>query len=755
MLNHDALAQLRGLKDQIESEKEHAEGVLRGTAARYGFVKLDDGREVFVPPDEMLKGFHGDRVRVCVQPGKDKRLVAEIEGLVESALQEFTGRCVSKGKAMFVQPDLVDMQRWLFLPPQNRKGVADGDYLRCAVQRHPIRDGKPQARVIERIGAPGDAGIENRYTMARHGLQATWPEDESAAVEQLLQTRDPLSDETRTDLSDLPFVSIDAARTLDIDDALYAEVTSEGWILYVAIADPTAYIDAQSPLRELLRHRASSVYFHGAAVPMLPESIAQKRCALAEDELRPALICRLAVAEDGNVGDFSFCEGKVRSRAKLSYYAVDRYLAGQDDSLICHATPLEALYQVSRALRTRRETMELVMEERTDYRWILNDQGHIDHVEPSEKLLSQRLVEECMVAANRCAARLLAENEASGPFVVHDGFRGDKRKDREKFVSLYVAELKDADLDSLGGYRGLIKCLNNSKHELPLRSMVNRLLTRARFSKRPGQHMGMSLALYTNCTSPLRRYLDFVVHLQIKAILHQQEPTGCDQPELDALNQRLQRLRRVSLEAERWLTLEYLQRLQQSSPGPWAARVVHLGNTGFTVRLEENGLEGYVDLRRSPEKFSFEKWTATLHSRTRQFRVELPVQVTLVGADEESLHLPLFELAAASGLKAKKSGRKSKAASSAAVQNPDESAQIAQPELPETAAAEILPETAAAEAVVADVPGPEEAIPAQMCDPAPPTAQDIEGDGGSESSTTPGISEVAEPATAVEPPKTS
>ena len=651
MLDRQALNQLQGLKKQIESEKEHADAVLRGTTGRYGFARLDDGREVFVPPEEMLKAFPGDRVRVCVRPGKDKRPVAEIEKLLESPLGVFTGRCVRKGNAFFVQPDLPELKRWLFLPTQSRNGAEEGDYLRCALQRHPIRDGKPQAKVLERIGSGSDAGIENRYVMAKYGLTASWPEESIAAAQSLLTEKQPLEDAHREDLTDLALVSIDSARTQDIDDALYAEVTSDGWILYVAIADPTAYIDADSALRSILSERGSSVYFHGAVAPMLPECLAQGGCALAEGELRPALVCRMAVSEDGEVGDFRFMEATVKSGAKLSYYAVDRYLSGQNESLICHATPLEALYQASRALRAHREAHGLVMEDRREYRWILNDTGHIDHIEPSEKLQSQRLVEECMVAANRCAARFLADQGTGGPFVVHDGFRRDRLKDREKFLQLYAAELREIDPDSLDGYRQLVSHLATSEHELPLRSMLNRLLTRARLSIRPGAHMGMSLPAYTNCTSPLRKYLDYLVHLQIKAALRGDTEKFCAQPELDKLQQRLRLHRTATQEAERWLAHQYLEALQATEPGPWEARVSHIENTGFMVRLEANGLEGYVDLRKIGEKFSFDKWTATLSSKTRAFRIDTPVKVSLAGTSPETPHLALFTLDKISGLK--------------------------------------------------------------------------------------------------------
>jgi exoribonuclease R len=127
--------------------------------------------------------------------------------------------------------------------------------------------------------------------MAKHGLAPNWPEAGSAGG--ALAERDPTADEQREDLSDLAFVSIDAARTQDIDDALYAEVTSDGWLLYVAIADPTPTSRRLAAAR-VVRRRASSVYFHGAVAPMLPEAMAQERCALAENELRPALVCRVA-----------------------------------------------------------------------------------------------------------------------------------------------------------------------------------------------------------------------------------------------------------------------------------------------------------------------------------------------------------------------------------------------------------------------------------------------------------------------------
>jgi VacB/RNase II family 3'-5' exoribonuclease len=631
MLNQESLSQLKGLKDQMESVKEHADALVKGTQARYGFAVLEDGREIFIPPDEMLKAFPDDRVRVCIRPDKGDRPIAEIERLLDCPLGEFTGRCVRKGKAIFVAPDLPRLSRWLFIPPHARNGVSEGDYVRCAVLRHPIKDGKPQAKILSVVGNADTVGIENLYTAAKFQLPTSWSEAALKEMRELLTQACPSEDPARADLTDLEFVSIDAARTQDIDDALYAEITSGGWNLYVAIADPTAYIKPDSLLEREIASRATSAYFHGDALPMMPEELSQQSCALAENETRPALVCRIAVSDDGLVGDFEFIEARVRSRAKLSYYAVDRYLSGDNDELMSHSTPLEALYQVYQALRGQRARSELVMEDRLEYRWILNDKKHIDHIEQSEKLLSQRLVEECMVAANRCSGRFLRDRECSGPFIRHPGFRGDRKDEIRKFLERFLPDHVDSDVNELAVYRDIMVQLAKPGHSLPLRSMVNRMLTRAHLDTSPGVHMGMSLPCYSNCTSPLRKYVDFLTHRQIKQTLRgEAAQTLVEDSLLKTLGERIQRVRSAAQESEQWLQCVYMS----SQVGTeFDATITHINSSGFSARLLINGIAGTVDLRKDEEKFTYDRWSANLRSKTRVFVLDSPVRVILQRVD--------------------------------------------------------------------------------------------------------------------------
>ena len=86
MFNRNAMAQLKGLREELEAQNEHTEATVKGTQHRYGFAVTADGREIFIPPDEMLKVLPGDKIAICIRPAKkgqgkqDKagRTVAEI-----------------------------------------------------------------------------------------------------------------------------------------------------------------------------------------------------------------------------------------------------------------------------------------------------------------------------------------------------------------------------------------------------------------------------------------------------------------------------------------------------------------------------------------------------------------------------------------------------------------------------------------------------------------------------------------------------
>lgn len=630
MLDNDTLSQLKQLKQEIEDSREYAEGVVKGTNRKFGFVLLTDGREVFIDPDEMQKVFPDDKVRILITTEADKKnpgsskTSGKIEALLEAPLKTFCGRYIVKGQGHFVEPDLPKLSRWIFIPPASRNKARAGDYIRCAISRHPYPGGKPQAKVLEVIGDDKVAGIEADYIASKFQLEGAWPRQ----WQQQLLSPDLT---TRNDLSDLPFITIDAASTQDMDDALFAETTESGWKLSIAIADPSALIDPASELESLIAARGGSCYLPGRVIPMLPESLANDRCSLVPDQQRPALVCELFIDQDGHIADYNMQEALVCSQAKLSYQDVALYLEKAPDSAppaTCqqHQLLLDTLSDVSKALKSHRQQHHLVIDGRPDYRLVLNEQRKLERIDLQKSNSAHELVTECMIAANRCAADMLDEQ---GLFVSHRGFRNERMPDVKKLAEEQLA-ISDVDFSTLEGYIQLIKSIDDSNLEFPLRSVLSRLLQRGELAVTPQPHQGMGLPRYTTFTSPLRKYSDFLVHRMLKAKLNGAATVTVSEQQLQSLQHAQGTIRQASYQLEQWLKCQYMLPLVNQT---FAGHVSQINSNGFTVRLDEHHIEGFVETRLLKEKYSFDPMRLRLKSKTLTIELDQAIEVSVQEVD--------------------------------------------------------------------------------------------------------------------------
>jgi ribonuclease R len=159
MLKLDTLNKLNQLKTDIKSSRNIENGTVKGSAHKFGFVTLDSGKDLYLPPDEMQKVLPGDRVEVEIIKDAKKKKMAKIERLLESSTNVFCGKYVTKGKTHFVEPDIPGLSRWLFIPPQKRKNAKAQDLVKCRITQHPFKTGNAQASVIEILGTDKVVGM--------------------------------------------------------------------------------------------------------------------------------------------------------------------------------------------------------------------------------------------------------------------------------------------------------------------------------------------------------------------------------------------------------------------------------------------------------------------------------------------------------------------------------------------------------------------------------------------------------------------
>ncbi|TQV83992.1 RNB domain-containing ribonuclease [Exilibacterium tricleocarpae] len=696
MLKDDALQQLTQLKASIRAQKDLAQGVVRGTQGRFGFVMLDDGREAFLNPDTMQRVFPGDRVEVNVITNAKGKPEAELEKLISSDFKAFTGRYLVRGKGHFVATDYPLLNRWIFLPPKSRSNAKDGDFVAARVTRHPFHnDGKGQAKIEAVIGAETDVGIERRYIIAKHKLPEHWSkaaeqqlqaqqavegtqqdpgarQDTTAAQQETAGTRQeteatpqapadtrqqlaaPLAptqgDNRREDFSHLPFFTIDAETTRDMDDALFIEAAEDGWQLYVAIADPTGLIAVDSPIDRIARRRANTVYLTGGALTMLPETLSHQTVSLVAQAPRPALVCKLTLAASGAVSGFEFAQGIIRSRQKLSYHKVADYLEQVDGTGIDAeiGAVLALLAQCSNARYQYRAEHALIMDERPDYELVLNAQQKIERIEKQRRTVAHRIVEEAMLATNCCAGELLAEHRL-GLFSCHAGFREERLADVQLLLEENGHGSLAPDVGSLDGYRAVILALQREgEARASILSTLKRMLQPSRLSLDAEPHFGLGFTRYATVTSPIRRYQDYFNHLAIKQIIADHKAPSLSGDDLEAIRQQLAVGRLACKQLDQWLLCQYIQRhWQAQKDAAYAGKIVLLNSQGLGIRLDDTGIEGFVSFNHKKDntkknskkkdadklKLSFDQHRLLLKVDDTVYRLDEPVQVKVVAVD--------------------------------------------------------------------------------------------------------------------------
>lgn len=630
MLDKTALSQLNQLKQDIVESKDVATGTVRGTNGKFGFAVLEDGREVFITPDDMNRLFPGDKVRINVVEGKGGKPQAELEKLISSPLHRFVGQYHVRGQGHFVQPDLAQFNRWLFIPPSQRKNLKPGDYLYCQISQHPYhKEGKAQVKVVENLGDEASKGIEAHYVSRKFEIQQGHDEASEKQAQEL-ENQTLISDPRFPDQCELEFFTIDSVSTLDMDDALTIKSTDGGWHLQVAIACPAAKLEIDSPVIQAALSKAQTVYLPGSNQHMLPTSLSQHQFSLIAGERRQGLICQIDIDKDGQITDYGFSTGLISSKHKLNYQQVSDFVQGQQDTAISGtlADQLMQLNDLSKARLTYRQQHQLVMEDRPDFDIELNDAGKIETIHKYDKNQAHQMIEEAMLACNICAAKFLQENKANGIYTAHRGFKEDKLKVIGEVIQKDFAEASNLNFALLADYRTLIKQLQDQNSDfLPA---CKRMLQSSTLTSKPDPHFGLGIEAYATITSPIRRYQDYYNQRSILSVLHNSDSEAANEEILSSLQDKLSAGRQAVRQMEQWLHCQFMQdKIGQT----FSAHIGLVNGQGVGVRFDDSGIEGFALLQTKQQACELDHRRLQLKCADKHYKLDQNLQVTVKSID--------------------------------------------------------------------------------------------------------------------------
>ncbi|RBC95572.1 ribonuclease R, partial [Xanthomonas oryzae pv. oryzae] len=483
--------------------------------------------------------------------------------------------------------------------------------------------------------------------MAIHGheLPHEFPQevlDEAAAVPLVVE---PQMIGGRVDLRQMPLVTIDGEDAKDFDDAVYCEPNADGFRLVVAIADVSNYVRPGTPLDDEAQKRATSVYFPGFVVPMLPETLSNGICSLMPKVDRMCFVCDMQVGGDGEVTGSRFYEAVMNSHARLTYNQVWKAV-GEGDAdtkafigpLLPQVQRLHQLYHVLSKARTHRGAIEF---ETSEVRFVLDNTGEVTQAGMLVRNDAHKLIEECMIAANVEAARYLLSMHVPAPYRVHERPPESKYEDLLEFLKEFQLSLPAWSKVRPGDYTKLLKKVRARPDAALLESVLLRSQSLAVYSPENNGHFGLALEAYAHFTSPIRRYPDLLVHRALKHALTGASPEKFiyTPRQMAALSLQCSERGRRADEAEREVDERYRAAWMEKHVGGQFDGVIS-GVTGFGlfVELTQSKVNGLVHVTQLPQDYyQFDPIRKTLSGerRGREFRLGDPVRVLVLKASME------------------------------------------------------------------------------------------------------------------------
>ncbi len=409
----------------------------------------------------------------------------------------------------------------------------------------------------------------------------------------------------RTDLTHLPFITIDPKDARDHDDAVYTELNPKtmGATLYIAIADVSAYVTPHSLIDTEAELRGNSIYLPDRVIPMLPEHLSNNLCSLKANTTRPVLVVKIDIDEYGQKTHHTFMRAFIECRANLTYedvfHAVQSpdsadYIAYQDTII----KPLIQSYDLLKKSHEKRAPLDLDLPE---YQIILDENHYPTHVTKKERLFTHRLIEEFMVLANVCAAETLEEFDIPVVYRSHDEPPQDKMASLKETLKSMNIVFKSKNTINSRMFNRLLHDAKDTDIDEIIAKMVLRCQCQAIYTVDNQGHFGLNLKKYSHFTSPIRRYADLIVHRSLIRVLNLGSDGISDEAlsTLEATCEHISKTERRAITAEMETKDRFLAEILKSKTTErFKARISGVTNAGLFVRLPDFGAEGFIPIAR-------------------------------------------------------------------------------------------------------------------------------------------------------------
>ena len=557
----------------------------------------------------------GDRA-LCRLKTTKYGLTATVIKKLSDAPNSEVGYVVKGGRGLRIRPAKKG-SRFDYIPERGAK-INDLDIVQFELSggRH---KGERIARIIKTLGNAKHGKAASLISLLEHNIPVGFSDEELSDAKAL---KLPKIDKHRKDLRDLPLLTIDPVDAKDFDDAIFAmpddsPKNKDGHIVWVAIADVSAFVTPGSVLNKGAFKRGNSVYLPDRVEPMLPEEISADLCSLRPHEDRACLVVKMHFSAAGDKISHTFMRALIRSHARLTYAQAQTAFDGNPDKTAKPVTHILAdifkAYEALRAARTRRAPLEIDMPER---KVLLDKKGHVIGIETKDRFDAHKLVEEFMIQANVAAAQALEHANTPLIYRVHEPPEREKVQGLSDFLPALDLKWAMGERTTTKRFNRLINMAKKRDLEETVSMSVLRTQMKAFYTPNNKGHFGLNLTHYAHFTSPIRRYADLIVHRAlIKAFgLGDGGSSAEELTRLKEISEHISETERSAMAVERDAKDRYIASFLSDQIGAvFKGRITGMSRAGLFIGLDGTGADGFAPARNLGfERFEFDEKSKSL-----------------------------------------------------------------------------------------------------------------------------------------------